>query len=103
MTHGLSRLVFVSLCSSVVLCGNREHTGFLCGAEQRVGTSSDPSGHSAADSVSLNRFLTQRFSSCCLKIKRLRTEHAMCFQVSGVTLKVNGSAAQSSPHRHTEK
>ena len=45
--HSLWCVVLVSLCRSVMLCGSREQTGFLCGA-QHVETCSDPFGHTAA-------------------------------------------------------
>lgn len=38
-----------------------------------------------------------------MKLSELSTEHALCFQVSGVTLKVNGPATQLSPQRHAKK
>ena len=67
---GVSDAGCLCVCSSVELCGSREQTGLLCGAEQHVGTrSAAPSGHTAAAApLQLTRSLSAGFNQTLLSM-----------------------------------
>lgn len=76
------------------VCGNREQTCFLCGAEH-VGTCSHPFGRAAAavaDSVSLSKFLTRHWVLSMLSAFRWVVLHWKAMDVT-----------PSCYHRHTHR